>query len=387
MPATGTVMQTTWACSSTKESSRVWRCQVSQVSHGTLRGARVSHPFQSVRRLQSRLPGRDQSNHLVYAANKQPAEKESTKWSLPSFLKAKKAEPEPPPPEPKWGILNWAAYNEAWQVPWGRKELAIGLFSWAISFVAVGIVLVPIIGFAAGVKDFKSLTSSDKSFYALLNQVIETVVGIAVINAAVSKSGPLEDEVFKLDFRQPFNKPNGWLFWGILGTVAAPVVVGTCATLVSAVGYEDLVTDKRGTVDGVVQMLNVDLGTFASLFSVTAILAPLLEETVFRGFLLTTLTKFMPTWIAVLISSLGFGLAHASARDLPQLAALGALLGFSYVRSRNLLTPMLIHSAWNGTVLIALFTLVTSGVDLQEVMSAQSGQTAVDLIRVPWILH
>lgn len=38
------------------------------------------------------------------------------------------------------------------QVPWGRKELAIGLFSWAISFVAVGIVLVPIIGFVAGVK-------------------------------------------------------------------------------------------------------------------------------------------------------------------------------------------------------------------------------------------
>lgn len=32
-------------------------------------------------------------------------------------------------------------------------------------------------------------------------QVIETVVGIAVINAAVSKAGPLEDEVFKLDVR------------------------------------------------------------------------------------------------------------------------------------------------------------------------------------------
>ena len=35
----------------------------------------------------------------------------------------------------------------------------------------------------------------------LLLQVIETVVGIAVINAAVSKAGPLEDEVFKLDIR------------------------------------------------------------------------------------------------------------------------------------------------------------------------------------------
>lgn len=130
-------------------------------------------------------------------------------------------------------------------------------------------------------------------------------------------------------------------------------------------------TDQHGTVDGVAQMLNLDLGTFASLFSVTAILAPLLEETVFRGFLLTSLTKFMPTWAAVLISSLGFGAAHASAKDLPQLAALGTLLGFSYVRSRNLLTPMLIHGAWNGTVLLALFTLASSGVDLQEVLSAQ----------------
>lgn len=335
--------------------------------------------------LKSRLPRKSRSSRLVSAAKKQEVQQKVSKWSLPGFLKPKQKEPEPPAPEPKWGVLDWAAYNQAWQVPWGRKELAIGLFSWAISFVAVGIVLVPIIGFAAGVKDFKSLTSSDKSFYALVNQVIETVVGIAVINAAVSRAGPLEDEIFKLDFRAPLNKPNGWLFWGILGVVAAPVVVGACATLVSAIGYEDLVTDKRGTVDGVAQMLNVDLGTFASLFSVTAILAPLLEETVFRGFLLTSLTKFMPTWLAVLISSLGFGAAHASARDLPQLAALGTLLGFSYVRSRNLLTPMLIHGAWNGTVLVALFTLASSGVDLQEVLSAQSG--AVDFVNLQhWLM-
>ena len=144
---------------------------------------------------------------------------------------------------------------------------------------------------------------------------------------------------------------------------------------------QDLVTDKRGTVDGVAQILSLDWRTFASLFSVTAILAPVLEETVFRGFLLTTLTKFMPTWAAVLISSGGFGLAHASSKYLPQLAALGTLLGFSYVRSRNLLTPMVIHGAWNGTVLAALFTLVSSGVDLQEVLKAASDSTAVEFIQ------
>lgn len=32
-------------------------------------------------------------------------------------------------------------------------------------------------------------------------QVLETIVGITVINAAVSKAGPLDDDVFKLDIR------------------------------------------------------------------------------------------------------------------------------------------------------------------------------------------
>ncbi|PNG99922.1 hypothetical protein TSOC_014288, partial [Tetrabaena socialis] len=92
-------------------------------------------------------------------------------------------------------------------------------------------------------------------------------------------------------------------------------------------------------------------------------------ETVFRGFLLTSLTRFMPTWAAVLASSGFFGLAHLSARDLPVLSALGLLLGWSYVRSRNLLTPIIIHGAWNSTVLTLLFWLASEGVDVQQLIT------------------
>lgn len=53
-----------------------------------------------------------------------------------------------------------------------------------------------------------------------------------------------------------------------------------------------------------------------------------------------------------------------------QLCSLGVLLGFSYVRSRNLLTPMLIHGAWNGSVLTILFFLASQGVDIQELIHA-----------------
>jgi hypothetical protein len=57
-----------------------------------------------------------------------------------------------------------------------------------------------------------------------------------------------------------------------------------------------------------------------------------MSAAVFRGFLLPSLTKYMPTWAAVGLSSLAFGAAHFSPRDFPVLSALGALLGVSYVR-------------------------------------------------------
>jgi uncharacterized protein len=119
----------------------------------------------------------------------------------------------------------------------------------------------------------------------------------------------------------------------------------------------------------VASIISLDFPTYLRLFTVTAVLAPILEETVFRGFLLASLTKWMPVPAAVLLSAFAFGFAHLSPRDFPQLTALGILLGFTYVRSRNLLSPMLIHGTWNGTVLTVLYFLVSNGVDVQEFLA------------------
>lgn len=152
--------------------------------------------------------------------------------------------------------------------------------------------------------------------------------------------------------------------WAGLGALVAPFIVVAVAVALNQAGLQP--EGGKGTVDAVAGIIELDDVTYLSLFGTTAILAPLLEEYVFRGFLLTSLTKFMPTWAAVIASAGAFGLAHFSVRDLPQLATLGVILGFTYVRSRNLLTPMIIHGAWNGTVLTALFALLASGVDLNE---------------------
>lgn len=114
-------------------------------------------------------------------------------------------------------------------------------------------------------------------------------------------------------------------------------------------------------MDEVVKIIRPDIPSFAGLFSVTSILAPVLEEFVFRGFLLASLTSFLPVPFAIAGSSVAFGLAHLSVKDLPELTALGVLLACSYLRSRNLMAPILIHGLWNGSVLVALFGLSQTG--------------------------
>ena len=92
-------------------------------------------------------------------------------------------------------------------------------------------------------------------------------------------------------------------------------------------------------------------------FLTAAVAAPLFEEALFRGFLLPSLTRYMPVWGAILLSSFIFAAAHLSLSEIIPLTLLGAILAWVYTRSRNLLAPMLLHSLWNSATLAGLFLL------------------------------
>eukprot|EP00892_Ulva_mutabilis_P002436 jgi/Ulvmu1/12193/UM085_0057.1 len=82
-------------------------------------------------------------------------------------------------------------------------------------------------------------------------------------------------------------------------------------------------------------------------FFVVSICTPIWEEAIFRGFLLSSLTKYMPAMAATAVSSLAFTVAHFSFQRSLYLAVLGFIFGYTFVRTRNLMTPILIHSLWN----------------------------------------
>eukprot|EP00268_Persea_americana_P058287 TRINITY_DN7041_c1_g1_i2.p1 TRINITY_DN7041_c1_g1~~TRINITY_DN7041_c1_g1_i2.p1 ORF type:complete len:227 (-),score=36.93 TRINITY_DN7041_c1_g1_i2:278-958(-) len=81
-------------------------------------------------------------------------------------------------------------------------------------------------------------------------------------------------------------------------------------------------------------------------------ITPVLEETVYRGFLLTSLATTMEWRRAVAISACVFTAAHLSWENSPQLFLIGCVLGSAYCWTGNLASSFTIHAAYNAATLL-----------------------------------
>lgn len=105
---------------------------------------------------------------------------------------------------------------------------------------------------------------------------------------------------------------------------------------------------------------------------VAVVIAPLLEETLFRGLFQTTIrcvletrnpprfwpagTTWRTAWPAILISSALFAISHANPGHWPALFVLGTSLGYAYEKSGSLFRPIFIHSFFNAATIIAVMS-------------------------------
>ncbi|OUS49483.1 putative CAAX amino terminal protease family protein [Ostreococcus tauri] len=255
-------------------------------------------------------------------------------------------------------------YRARWDVPWDGGTVTVGILGWSVAFVGVAALAGPVALSVLGV-DPASMSVTERAEYLLGVQVAETATSLGLVYALLSPYAETIQEEgndwFKIDFSEPFERERGWAKYGLIGyatTFLALAATGFALDFFErASGGQQAVeaaAKQAGTIDGVLPLIQGDSGTMIAVLTVTSVLAPLLEEVVFRGFLLASLTKWLPTPGAVLFSSVLFACAHLAPRDFVELTVLGMVLGFSYARTRNLLTPMLIHSLWNSGVLVVL---------------------------------
>ena len=124
-------------------------------------------------------------------------------------------------------------------------------------------------------------------------------------------------------------------------------------------------------------------GSDLAIFVSTVIMAPLVEELIFRGLMLSRLRKGMSDWAAILISGFIFGLAHGQILWMSYTFIMGILLGLVAVKSESLLPSLALHMIFNlGGVVLTLLPGEIASTGLYIAMLAIGVVTTVALLVV-----
>ncbi|MGY4730460.1 CPBP family intramembrane glutamic endopeptidase [Burkholderia pyrrocinia] len=98
--------------------------------------------------------------------------------------------------------------------------------------------------------------------------------------------------------------------------------------------------------------LNGGLG----LIVLTCMIAPLLEEMLFRGVMLRSFLRQYPSGTAIAHSAAVFGLAHLNVYQFVLAFGIGLLIGKLYAATRSLLPGIFVHACYNTAVVIVALT-------------------------------
>lgn len=158
------------------------------------------------------------------------------------------------------------------------------------------------------------------------------VIGLLAVVVAVAPLGRAAVPALGL-------RPANWryLVFGALGTLALSVAV-------SQFGIEP--QGMKQVIDGLPGRLGVSL-------VLLAVLAPIVEELVFRGLLYGWIAGRWGSVAAWIVSSLAFAAAHMELAHVIMVLPLGILFGWLRRRTDSLLPSLFAHVANNGFALLA----------------------------------
>ncbi len=275
------------------------------------------------------------------------------------------------PPQPLlWGDPRVAVPREPWGPPTtdvaqDPKFPGIGIsIVWIVMYFALQVVLsIPVLLIAAlldpTLRD--QVTSGDvkQTQTALLDAgavpimaglVLSGIVTIGILWLHLRKKG--RHQIIGLFARSRLSTGTT-LVYGIGLMVGALVLSGVYNALV--LKGEDSQADTTAIIEGLDSPAALILG-----FLAIAIIAPVVEELLFRGYLQTALAKRMKPWMAIAVSSLVFGAIHMQPKALPVLAVLGAVFGYLYHRTGSLKVNIALHMVNNALAFLALVIASTN---------------------------
>ncbi len=102
------------------------------------------------------------------------------------------------------------------------------------------------------------------------------------------------------------------------------------------------------------RLFDSDLGVWGGILRIV-IIAPVVEELIFRGVIMSGFSRIYHPVFAILFSALLFALFHLNPWQFPAAFALGLILGWIRIRTGSVLACIVGHATHNGLVFLAVF--------------------------------
>jgi membrane protease YdiL (CAAX protease family) len=148
--------------------------------------------------------------------------------------------------------------------------------------------------------------------------------------------------------------------WSALGfglTTNVPFMISLALTIAAMAALLWQVRNVANTDIAELRELRQEIGNVAIIiprngnelgrFYGVAVTAGVVEEVLYRGFMIWYVGHYLPLWTAVLVSSVVFGIGHAyqGIENIPKITIVGAIFAGLYILSGSLWVPMVLHTA------------------------------------------
>lgn len=207
---------------------------------------------------------------------------------------------------------------------------------------------------AAGTFDVNAMTANPN---AIMSSCPMWLMALVVIVTDLAAVGTIT--LFRMiDWKKTYH-------WGDTGAVwTMTAVIGTFAGIVAM----NLLNEKMD-LPNIIEDQMMGMSTNIVGMSAIAILGPVFEELLFReGMMGVILRNGGKAWVAILLSSLCFGLIHMNPAQIPFAFGVGILLAIIYWRTRNIVLTTILHIINNS---IAVIEMIIWGDDIRDMTYSQ----------------
>jgi membrane protease YdiL (CAAX protease family) len=242
-----------------------------------------------------------------------------------------------------------APIPEDLRVPWGWGDLAALVVLAIAGFLLLSLIIT--MGLAISGVDIRRLQKS-LSEVMRLNILIQVVLDLGLLAYLAAQ--------MRLRFHSPFWHAIGWrkLNTGRMsqGAVYLGLILsGVFLSIIVSVG-STLFPPKK---DLPIESLFQDRSTTVVFMLVAVLIAPLVEETIFRGYIYPVLGRSFGRGWGIVATGMLFGLLHAEQLwggwgQIALLVFVGIVLTFARAVSRTVVPGFVIHTSYNSVQVIGL---------------------------------